>query len=60
MVLNEKKTKFFVVNGEERDKQCLVMEGVDVSYCPKYLYLGAWFTDSARMDRGYGTPQNCG
>ena len=50
MVLNEKKTKFFVVNGEEGDKQCLETNEVKASYSHRYLYLGAWFTDTAKMD----------
>ena len=50
MLINEKKTKFFVVNGAERDKQDLRVGEVGVSYAARYLYLGAWFTDTARMD----------
>lgn len=50
MKINEKKTKFFVVNGEECDKQCLTSGGITVNYTAQYLYLGAWFTDSSTMD----------
>lgn len=50
MKINETKTKFFVINGDERDKQCLTSGGVSVSYTGQYLYLGAWFTESATMD----------
>ena len=50
MVINEKKTKFFVINNEECDKRDLVVEGVTVKYCNKYLYLGAWLTDSGKVE----------
>lgn len=32
MVINEKKTKFFVINGNEEDKSNLKVRGVDVGY----------------------------
>ena len=50
MVINEKKTKFFVINNEECDKRDLVVEGVTVKYSSRYLYLGAWITDSGKVD----------
>lgn len=50
MVINEKKTKFFVINGDEYDRQSLNSGGVQVQYCNQYLYLGAWFTDAARTN----------
>ena len=49
MVINEKKTKFFVVNGNSRDKEPIIVRNVKIDYCRKYLYLGAWFTDDAKM-----------
>lgn len=49
MLINQKKTKFFVVNGDDRDKQDLRVGEVMVSYAARYLYLGAWFTDTAKM-----------
>ena len=48
MVINENKTKCFVINNEDWERQCLVSGGVSVNYSSKYLYLGAWFTDSAK------------
>ena len=50
MVINEKKTQFFVINCEERDKRDLRVGRVSVRYGARYLYLGAWFTDTAKMD----------
>ena len=49
MVINEKKTKFFVINGEMKDKESLNVNDIKVDYCHKYLYLGAWFTDDGKM-----------
>ncbi|MPC66902.1 hypothetical protein E2C01_061057 [Portunus trituberculatus] len=50
MVIYEKKTKYFVVNGQENDKLSLVSGGVSVGYASEYLYLGAWFTESGKSD----------
>ena len=50
MVINEKKTQYFVINSEERDKRNLRVGRVSVSYGTRYSYLGAWFTDTAKMD----------
>ena len=49
MIVNEKKTKFFVINGSEIDKYPLNVQNLTVGYCLKYLYLGAWFTDMGDM-----------
>ena len=49
MTINEKKTKFFVINGGEMDKQPLRVENLTVGYSTKDLYLGAWFTDVGDM-----------
>ena len=49
MSINEKKTKFFVINGNERDKRSLKVDDICVSYSPRYLYLGAWFTDTGQI-----------
>ena len=49
MIINELKTKFYVVNSDLGDKEDLKVETVSVSYTDKYLYLGAWFTDSGKM-----------
>lgn len=49
MQLNERKTKFFVINNNQHDKIPLNVEGYEIYYCKKYLYLGAWFTDQGSM-----------
>ena len=48
MILNEKKSKFFVINGDDNDKLPFYSNNVEVQYCSKYLYLGAWFTDDGK------------
>ena len=50
MVINEKKTNFFVINGSETDNEPFVSNGLSIQYCPRYLYLGAWFTDVGTME----------
>ena len=49
MVINEDKTKFFVINNTDCDKVPLKIEGHVIKYCDRYKYLGAWFTDSGRI-----------
>ena len=49
MIINESKTKFFVINNNIEDKEALNVENVTVSYTDRYLYLGAWFSDSGKM-----------
>ena len=49
MIINTKKTKYFIINGSENDKTNLEVEGISVRYSPMYLYLGAWFTESGKM-----------
>lgn len=49
MIINAKKTKYFIVNGSDKDKSNLEVEGISVGYSPQYLYLGAWFTESGNM-----------
>ena len=49
MVLNEGKTKFFVINNSDIDKIPLTVQGHVINYCQQYLYLGAWFTHTGRM-----------
>ena len=50
MIINEEKTKGFVINGRDCDKQCLTSTGVSVSYASQYLYLGARLADSAAVN----------
>ena len=49
MIINTKKTKYFIINGSKSDKTNLELEGISVGYSSRYLYLGAWFTESGRM-----------
>ncbi|KAK4324397.1 hypothetical protein Pmani_004957 [Petrolisthes manimaculis] len=50
MELNEKKTNFFVIRGTEEDKVQLITQSIKIDYVHKYLYLGAWITDDAKMN----------
>lgn len=50
MKLNDKKTKFFVINHTGNDKDPLVTQGNVITYCERYMYLGAWFTDRTNMN----------
>ncbi len=50
MKINEKKSKFFVINDEDCERRCLVSEELRVTYPSEYLYLGAWFTESGRSE----------
>lgn len=45
MEINERKTRFFVINNEQVDKLHLNVQGRIIEYCSTYLYLGAWFKD---------------
>lgn len=49
MVVNVDKTKFFVINGNEADKQPLRFPNLTIEYCRHYLYLGAWFSDDGNI-----------
>lgn len=41
---------FFVVNHSDNDKLPIVIQGHRINYCTRYLYLGAWFTDTGKME----------
>ena len=45
MILNNGKTKFMVVNGNDNDKEPLVYYDKVINYCKHYIYLGSPFTD---------------
>ena len=49
MEINEKKTKFMVINHYSADKLPLITLGRKIEYCEKYIYLGSWFTDDANQ-----------
>ena len=49
MEINEKNTKFMVINHTRGDKLPLITLGRKIEYCEKYIYLGSWFTDDANQ-----------
>ena len=51
MEINEKKTKFMVINHSEEDKVPLKIQNRTIEYCEKYLYLGSWFTDDGNQKK---------
>ena len=50
MVLNSKKTKFYVINGTSADRTPLLVNDISIDYTHKYMYLGAWFSDDNKID----------
>lgn len=44
MTINERKTKFFVINGRAGDADALYVNGLMVDHCDSYVYLGSPFT----------------
>ena len=48
MSINEKKTKFMVINNELIDKEDIISGGITVKYCTSYIYLGAPITDDGK------------
>lgn len=44
MVINQQKTKFFVINGVEVDVQPFEVDQVVINVCNQYVYLGSVFT----------------
>ena len=44
MIINPDKTNFFVINGNHRDRQPLMVNGLTIEHCDKYTYLGSVFT----------------
>lgn len=49
MVINQSKTKFFVISGNEADRESLVVEGLVIEHCDQYVYLGSPFTSDGRV-----------
>ena len=50
MVINEKKTKFMVINHTSEDELPLITQNKKMEYCKNYLYLGSWFTDDGKQE----------
>ena len=46
MKVNEKKTEFMVINGNKGDREKISLEGMSVSHCTSYTYLGVIFTEN--------------
>ena len=46
MQINEKKTEFMVVNGSARDRETIVIQGMTVKHCTKYVYLGVTISEN--------------
>lgn len=46
MIINDKKTKFMVLNGNRRDKENVISENNVISCCDRYIYLVSPFTDN--------------
>lgn len=44
MIINQSKTKFFVINGNIADSEPLVVDELIVNPCDSYIYLGSPFT----------------
>ena len=53
MVINERKTKLMVINGNRDDRQSISATesgfSVQIDHCEKYCYLGAWFTCDGKL-----------
>jgi len=49
MVINADKTKFMVINGNDDDKASLELDGMNISNCDAYTYLGSVFTQDGSI-----------
>ena len=49
MVINEDKTQFMVINGDEEDRKSFYKGGVTVTHTKQYIYLGNPFLESGDM-----------
>ena len=49
MLINEGKTKFFVINGREADRMPFLMGELSVAWCSQYVYLGSIFTSDGSV-----------
>ena len=51
MVLNEKKTKFMAINGDNHDRLPIPMTDITMKHCDQYTYLGAIFTADGKTEK---------
>ena len=54
MVINEGKTKFMAVNGNDEERRCIDIQGLAVDHCKSYVYLGAVFTSDGSVKSTLG------
>eukprot|EP00914_Ancora_sagittata_P013200 GHVO01025695.1.p2 GENE.GHVO01025695.1~~GHVO01025695.1.p2 ORF type:complete len:160 (-),score=20.69 GHVO01025695.1:32-511(-) len=50
MVVNEKKTKFMVINGDDDDYEELQNDRICIGNCDHYTYLGCIFTQNGNLN----------
>ena len=55
MIINLIKTKFMVINGDENDKQPLIVGNLKIKHCDHYLYLGSSFTSDGNTSSAIAT-----
>ena len=46
MQINEKKTEFMVINGNQQDREKISINGMSVTHCTSYVYLGVIITEN--------------
>lgn len=49
MVVNNSKTKFFVINGDDGDTEPMVVGELMIEHCSSYVYLGSPFTSDGSV-----------
>lgn len=49
MIVNARKTKFFVIGGSEVDKEIIQVGGLEIESCERYVYLGSPFTSDGSI-----------
>ena len=49
MLVNQPKTKFMVLNGDDMDRQPIDWYGIIIKHCVKYNYLGSIFTEDGSV-----------
>ena len=49
MLINSSKTKFFVVSGDDGDKEPIRVNGLVIEHCDAYVYLGSPFTSDGSV-----------